>query len=1080
MLPLLLLVAGWRYLKYHREERVVGRGLGTIILLGTLPGLLQLTLGKVGWRGEEIAAGGGFGTVLSDWLSGALGGAGALVVLIGGVVLGVALVVQSTLGEILAGWRRTASERASTLSLWWARRREREHKEAERKRVATKHLKRAEERRREAPVVESMARVKEKASPARAEGPMRVVAKTGEAGFSVRKVAGSPEVVEAPPPEPAKSAPATPTAPPRKRRSPAKPKRPPASKPAPAASGQTALFSEAGSPDELPPLNLLKIDAVKPSIEPDELVRLGEVIRNRCAEFGVEGTIEGISPGPVITVFEFQPAPGVKVSQIVNLADDLALSLRAEAIRIDRMPGRSTLGIEVPNDERAIIHLGYLLDQPGFGKSRSPLTVALGTTIQGESYFSDLKTMPHLLVAGATGAGKSVGLQSMITSILYKATRDEVQFIFIDPKRIELGVYADIPHLKTEVVVEPKKAANALRWAVAEMERRYKLLAEVHVRSIDFYNEAIGDPAVQERLALSEGEEESAFRADDLKPLPHYVIVIDELADLMMVSSSEVEASIARIAQMARAVGIHLIIATPAPVGRRADRNDQGELPDPHCVCDRHPGTTRAPSSTRSARSGCSVQGATCCFMPPGTSPRDPSARRLHQRAGDGCPDPLAEEEPRAAGARRVGARGAQGGALRRRRWRSRRRPLRRGPLAWWWPRDRRRRASCRRRLRVGFSRASRLIDLMEQDGLLGPPQGSKPREVLVKPDFFSEIDETPGRCLTATPAADGEAAVDPASRRVVFFGSPDFAGSDARCARRRRAQAGARRLAAGSAGRGAGTSSASPAVAEWGASPTGSSWRSRSACARRSSSPRCGTSGRGSRWSWRSARSSRNRCSTFRASGASTCTGRSCRPTAARRPIQAAIANGETRTGVTTMLMERGLDSGPILLTAELDIGPDETAPELSDRLAERGAALIVETLDRLDRGDLEPMRQDDELATYAPRLTKEDARVDWTLPARTLRDRRRAHTPWPGAVAELRDEPIKLSDLEVANPQSDAHDAEPGTILGLLDRRLLVACGRGDGGRHRDACKRAGRRALAAVDFYNGERLAVGERFS
>ena len=190
--------------------------------------------------------------------------------------------------------------------------------------------------------------------------------------------------------------------------------------------------------------------------------------------------------------------------------------------------------------------------------------MALGTDIHGEPYYADLATMPHLLVAGATGAGKSVGLQSMITSILYKATRDEVQFIFIDPKRIELGVYADIPHLKCEVVVDPKKAANALRWAVAEMERRYRLLAEVHVRSIAYYNRAIQDPrGAGAAVAVRGGD--GPFTAADLKPLPYYVVVIDELADLMMVSSSEVETSIARLAQMARAVGIHLIVATQRP-----------------------------------------------------------------------------------------------------------------------------------------------------------------------------------------------------------------------------------------------------------------------------------------------------------------------------------------------------------------------------------------------------------------------------------------------------------------------------------------------------------------------------------
>ena len=216
--------------------------------------------------------------------------------------------------------------------------------------------------------------------------------------------------------------------------------------------------ADQGAP--IPPLNLLQLDPVESHVNENELVRLGEVIRSRCAEFGVEGSVVGISPGPVITVYEFQPAPGVKVSQIVNLQDDLALALKAESVRIERLAGRSTLGIEVPNKERSLIHLGYLLSRDEFRKAPSRLTVALGTTIHGEPYYTDLATAPHLLVAGATGAGKSVGLQSMITSILYKATRDEVQFIFIDPKRIELGVYSHIPHLKAEVVTEPKKSCQ--------------------------------------------------------------------------------------------------------------------------------------------------------------------------------------------------------------------------------------------------------------------------------------------------------------------------------------------------------------------------------------------------------------------------------------------------------------------------------------------------------------------------------------------------------------------------------------------------------------------------------------------
>ncbi|HEV3457342.1 MAG TPA: DNA translocase FtsK, partial [Thermoanaerobaculia bacterium] len=488
----------------------------------------------------------------------------------------------------------------------------------------------------------------------------------------------------------------------------------------------------------LPPVNLLQLADGRSAADETELVRLGESIRSRCAEFGVEGSIEAISPGPVITVFEFQPAPGVKVSHIVNLQDDLALALKAESVRIERLPGRSTLGLEVPNRERSIIRLGSLLADERFRKSPSVLTMALGTTIYGEPYYADLATMPHLLVAGATGAGKSVGLQSMITSILYRATRDEVQFIFIDPKRIELGVYADIPHLKAEVVVDPKKAANALRWAVAEMERRYRLLAEVHVRSIAYYNRAICDPEVRERLALSEEAASSPVTAADLKPLPYYVVIIDELADLMMVSSSEVETSIARLAQMARAVGIHLIVATQRPSVDVLTGTIKANFPCriSYATASRHDSRTILDQIGAEKLLG----RGDMLMMPPGSS----RVLRLHgayvseqetaslvrwlKKQGKPDLDPDVLRAP--AGSDGAGGDGAESDDELYEE------------AARLVVAERQASASfLQRRMRIGFSRAARLIDIMERDGLLGPPQGSKPREVLVKPDYFAELD---------------------------------------------------------------------------------------------------------------------------------------------------------------------------------------------------------------------------------------------------------------------------------------------------------------------------------------------------
>ena len=383
----------------------------------------------------------------------------------------------------------------------------------------------------------------------------------------------------------------------------------------------------------LPPVNLLNLQEERPALDEAELIRLGEQIRSAAPSSASRARSRASAPGPVITVFELQPAPGVKVSQIVNLQDDLALALRAESVRIDRVPGRSTLGIEVPNVDRRTIALGPLLADDRFQRSPSVLTMALGRDLHGKPYYADLATMPHLLVAGATGSGKSVGLQSMLTSILYKATRDQVQFILIDPKRIELGVYSDIPHLKTEVVVEPKKAANALRWAVAEMERRYKLLAELHVRSIAYYNHAIGDPEVQRRLALRDEEGETEVRQEDLKPLPYFVIVIDELADLMMVCLERGRDRDRSTGADGARGGHPPHRRHPAPVGRRAHRHHQGQLPLPHRL--RHRQSSRLAHDPRQHRRRAAAgQGRHAVHAAVGGA-AGAAARRLHQRAGD-------------------------------------------------------------------------------------------------------------------------------------------------------------------------------------------------------------------------------------------------------------------------------------------------------------------------------------------------------------------------------------------------------------------------------------------------------------
>jgi len=289
----------------------------------------------------------------------------------------------------------------------------------------------------------------------------------------------------------------------------------------------------------------------------EELLEIAQELAEKTKEFNVTGRVVHICQGPVVTTYEFKPDPGVKYSRVTGLVDDLCLALKAESIRIDRIPGKAFVGIEVPNRQRETIHLREVIESKKFKDSDSLLSIALGKTIDGLNFVADLAKMPHLLIAGATGAGKSVGVNTLIVSILYKARPDEVKFIMVDPKRLELGVYADIPHLATPIITDPKRAAISLRWAVSEMERRYKDLAGWGVRNIDGFN-----LEVKRRNGLGITDEATG---EKFNPLPYIVIIIDELADLMMVSGKEVEESITRLAQMARAVGIHLVLATQRP-----------------------------------------------------------------------------------------------------------------------------------------------------------------------------------------------------------------------------------------------------------------------------------------------------------------------------------------------------------------------------------------------------------------------------------------------------------------------------------------------------------------------------------
>jgi S-DNA-T family DNA segregation ATPase FtsK/SpoIIIE len=483
---------------------------------------------------------------------------------------------------------------------------------------------------------------------------------------------------------------------------------------------------------KLPPSTLLNPGDGPQKIREEELREEAKVLVEKCAEFDVRGQVVQINPGPMVTTYEFKPEAGVKYSRVTGLADDLCLAMRAESILIERMAGKSTVGIQVPNHERETIHLRDVIESEPFHKAKSRLTLAMGKDINGRIVTADLASMPHVLIAGSTGSGKSVAINAMIMSLLFRTTPSQVRLILVDPKRVELGMYEGIPHLFTPIITEPKLAANALRNAVREMERRLKLLASRSVRNIDQYNK------------LFEGAMPSLFDdGEDEAPLPYIVIIIDELADLMMLDRANVEESITRLAQMARAVGIHLILATQRPSVDVITGLIKANVPtrisfrlatkvDSRTILDTNgaeallgrgdmlflpPGSARltrlhAPfvseKETAAVVDFWKAQGEAEYVQGFLESPRD------ERPSGDGSnPDPEENDTLFDDAVRLVFEFGKASTSL------------------------------LQRRLRIGYGRAAHLIDLMERDGLVGPADGSRPRELLKAPGWLHEVSST-------------------------------------------------------------------------------------------------------------------------------------------------------------------------------------------------------------------------------------------------------------------------------------------------------------------------------------------------
>jgi S-DNA-T family DNA segregation ATPase FtsK/SpoIIIE len=511
----------------------------------------------------------------------------------------------------------------------------------------------------------------------------------------------------------------------------------------PAAPPEQFRLPEVGEGYKLPPLELLDpADGEQVKVDTETLQANSLILRKKLEDFGVEGEVVAVRPGPVITMYEFKPAPGVKVRRIVMLADDLAMALRAVSVRIlAPIPGESVVGIEIPNPRREMVYLREVIESEAYRNIDSKLTLALGKDIGGTPFATDLAKMPHLLVAGATGTGKSVSINAMILSILYKSSPQDVKFIMVDPKMLELTVYEDIPHQLVPVVTDPKKAAAALFWAMDEMDRRYRLMRDKGARNIDNYNRTLEREAGSKKALIDltepEATEESSTIGGSIstdaplthEKLPKIVIIIDELADLMLTVGRDIEEYITRLAQKARAAGIHLILATQRPSVDVITGLIKANFPARISF----QVTTRVDSRTiLDSMGGEKLLGnGDLLFMPPGTARlfrvhgafvSDQEVRRVmkfikQQGRPSYRPEVLEakkEIESALAADEEYDEMYDQAVAIVT--------ETQQASISM-----------IQRRLRVGYNRAARMVEQMERDGVVGPADGAKPREVYAR-----------------------------------------------------------------------------------------------------------------------------------------------------------------------------------------------------------------------------------------------------------------------------------------------------------------------------------------------------------
>jgi S-DNA-T family DNA segregation ATPase FtsK/SpoIIIE len=684
--PVLILLLGWRWIRSAAIEAPLAKTLGALMLVASTCAAFEL---GPEWRpiAGAISAGGLIGTLLADDLVASMNLTGAALVTSACWIVALYLISSFEVSRLL-GWLRVPAAWARSLAARWSAWRE---ERARRPRKA-----RAVARPAAAPIAKLHV-VEPKEAPPIEDIPIRTLEFAPPAAEPI----DLPPAAEPIPHERLANEPAR---------------------------AQRAEF-------RLPSTELLQEPADRSAYDSQELKEIAARIKSKFEEFNVLGSVVQINPGPVVTTFEFKPEAGVKYSRITTLSEDLCLGLHAESILIERIPGKPTVGIEVPNSKREVISLRQILESEEFRGSGSPLTVALGKDISGRIRVAALDSMPHMLIAGSTGSGKSVMLNSLIMSVLYKATPHQVRMIMVDPKRLEFGLYEGVPHLLTPVITDAKKATNALRNAVLEMERRLKLLASQGVRNIDQYNRKVRQLQAQPRSLFEEDPTE-----EELEEIPYVLIVIDELADLMMLERANVEESVTRLAQMARAAGMHLVLATQRPsvdvitglikanfpsrisfrVATRVDSRTVLDVMGAEHLLGKGDMLFLPPGSSRLVRvHGAYVSEAetnrvvefwkrqaepeydkTFLLAPP-SDEEEGEAEDL-----DGAEDPVYQEAVRVV--------------------------LDMGKAST---------STLQRRLRLGYGRAARILDMMQREGIIGPPDGSRPREVLKRPDWLEEVE---------------------------------------------------------------------------------------------------------------------------------------------------------------------------------------------------------------------------------------------------------------------------------------------------------------------------------------------------